>query len=163
MSNTPVMKGDIGDIVNELINKNPQVHYVLIHGCNCFNTMGSGLAARIAKLYPEAKKVDEVTAPADRSKLGTISHVTINQNLSIANVYTQYHYGRDPNTVYLNYDALRNGLKMVTYTFPEELDGGVCILYPEEIGCGLAGGDINEVTEIIDDVLHNRTRIAFKR
>lgn len=163
MSNTPIMKGDIGDIVNELINNNPQVHYVLIHGCNCFNTMGAGLAARIAKLYPEAKKVDEVTAPADRNKLGTISHVTVNQNLSIANVYTQYHYGRDPDTVYLSYGALRDGLKMVTYTFPEELDSGVCILYPQEIGCGLAGGDITEVTEIIDDVLQNRTRIAFKR
>ena len=28
---------------------------IILHGCNCFNTMGAGIAAQIATKFPDAK------------------------------------------------------------------------------------------------------------
>lgn len=40
------VKGDILDVAKE-----HQVD-IIAHGCNCFHTMGAGVAARLAKAYP---------------------------------------------------------------------------------------------------------------
>ena len=42
----------------------------LIHGCNCFHTMGGGIAAKIAKEFPQALAIDKKTIRGDAGKLG---------------------------------------------------------------------------------------------
>ena len=43
---------------------------LIVHGCNCFHTMGAGIAGTIAKQFPYAAKVDrECTAYGDITKL----------------------------------------------------------------------------------------------
>jgi O-acetyl-ADP-ribose deacetylase (regulator of RNase III) len=43
---------------------------IVVHGCNCFNTMGSGIAKQVSIEYPEATIADYETVPGDVNKLG---------------------------------------------------------------------------------------------
>jgi len=45
----------------------------IIHGCNCVNTMGAGIAYQVARFFPEAMQADMKTKRGDISKLGTYS------------------------------------------------------------------------------------------
>lgn len=50
---------------------------VIIHGCNCFHTMGAGIAKQIRQYFPEAYVADLHTGRGDLRKLGSYSHVLI--------------------------------------------------------------------------------------
>lgn len=118
---------------------------VIIHGCNCFNTMGAGIAPQIAKAFPSAYKADQATILGDRSKLGTIS-IGFDSNLKVfvINAYTQFDFkGKKP----IDYAALEHCFKQIKTLFHDKRIG-----YPA-IGCGLAGGDWNIVSKIIDITL----------
>lgn len=117
---------------------------VIAHGCNCFCTMGAGIAKQIRIKYPEAYQVDKITKSGDRNKLGTITYA-VNGNLTIVNCYTQYNYG--PGKVNIDYNALRKCLKEIKKQFT-----GKRIGLPA-IGCGLAGGDYDKLVPIIEEEL----------
>lgn len=121
---------------------------VIVHGCNCFNTMGSGLARQIREQYPKAYIVDQKTLRGDKSKLGTFTYAICGDKLAdpifVVNAYTQYRYGRDK--VYVDYDALEKVFTKICDLFPHEV-----IALPK-IGCGLAGGDWDEVSEILERI-----------
>jgi len=122
---------------------------VIIHGCNCFCTMGAGIAKTIKDIFPEAYKADLNTKKGDRSKLGNISWVkaeTKHGSLIIVNGYTQYDWkgkGRKA-----DYEAIRNVFIKVKNQFT-----GLRIGYPA-IGAGLAGGDWQKISEIIEEELN---------
>jgi O-acetyl-ADP-ribose deacetylase (regulator of RNase III) len=134
---------------------------VVVQGCNCFCTMNSGIAGQIHRDYPEAYEVDcTTTVKGDKNKLGKISYVLTERNgvqFFIVNGYTQYNYGRTPG-VYANYKAIRSVFKEVKQHF-----GHLRIAYPK-IGCGLANGDWNIVSKIIEEELGNcdHTYVEFK-
>jgi len=44
---------------------------VIIHGCNCFCTMGAGIAKLIRDNFPEAYQADLETVVGNKEKLGT--------------------------------------------------------------------------------------------
>jgi O-acetyl-ADP-ribose deacetylase (regulator of RNase III) len=125
-----VTRGDLLEAVG-----NDGLQYML-HGCNCFHAMYGGIAAHIAKRFPEAEKADEDTPYADPSKLGRFStamvtdHPDKEHNFEIINLYTQYESGADfiPSTFKW---AMRNLNKEYT---------GAVIGIPM-IGCGIGGGD----------------------
>ena len=68
---------------------------VIIHGCNCFCTMGAGIAKSIRDRFPAAYDADTATEKGDLKKLGTYSSATIETNqrrFIIVNAYTQYDF-----------------------------------------------------------------------
>lgn len=120
------------------------------HGCNCFNTMNSGIAKQIREEWPQLYKKDCETKSGDKSKLGTYtgSFIYREQNLTafwVLNLYTQYAYGRDK--VYVDYDAIRKCMIKIRQNFLHYRVG------LPKIGCGLAGGDWKIVEKIIEDEL----------
>lgn len=121
---------------------------VIIHGCNCQNTMGAGIAKAIKATFPEAFAADQATKKGDRDKLGTISWATVERDdreLTVVNGYTQFQWrGRG---VKADYDAIRAVMAQVKEQF-----GGRRIGYPT-IGAGLAKGDWNLIAAIIDEEL----------
>lgn len=130
---------------------------VIVHGCNCFNTFGAGIALEVYKTYPNTWMVDQLTERGARSKLGTITYNT-EQNkyypermVTIVNAYTQYRYSRDK--VDVEYDKLLECMETVCKTFDNK------IIAMPKIGCGLAGGDWNIVSEILDTVSNEYNRI----
>ena len=118
---------------------------VIGHCCNCYNTMGAGIAPQIKKAFPEAYAVDCETIAGDDSKLGTISH-TVNSKPIVVNLYGQFDFtGRRSGKMDLDYDALRSALKAMKEKFSGKTFG------LPMIGSGLAGGDWDVIEKIIEE------------
>ncbi len=121
---------------------------VIIHGCNCFCTMGAGIAKAIKSEFPEAFKADQITEKGDKSKLGFFTQATTIRSgypIMVINAYTQFNYrGKG---IKADYDAIRNIFKKLKSEFPGKRFG-----FPL-IGAGLAGGDWDIISEIISEEL----------
>ena len=128
---------------------------VIIHGCNCFNTMGAGVAKGIAKEFPEAYQADRETISGDDTKLGTITYATIytkaNKKLVVINAYTQYNFGREDGVTYVKYHAIMKAFKKVKESFGNQ---GLRFGIPK-IGSGLAGGNWVIIEHIIKNSMIN--------
>lgn len=145
------LKYVMGDLV-----KDANLYDVICHGCNCFTTMGAGIAKFIKKKYPEAYEADKQTKYGDANKLGTITtYHDKNDGVTIVNAYTQYHYKGEG--VLAEYGAIRGCMKEIKKEF-----SGKKIGLPM-IGSGLAGGSWNMIEKIIKDELkgEDMTIIVF--
>lgn len=119
---------------------------VIAHCCNCFCTMGSGIAPQIKTKFPEAYDVDCTTGKGDKAKLGTISY-TENTTPIVVNLYGQYDYtGRRRNEMDLDYQALKSALTMMKEKFAGKRFG------LPKLGAGLAGGDWVVIERILQEV-----------
>jgi O-acetyl-ADP-ribose deacetylase (regulator of RNase III) len=131
---------------------------VIVHGCNCYCTMGAGIAKTLKNIFPEAYDADCKTAKGDKSKLGTYSYATLTKNaheITIINAYTQYHFkGKG---IKADYNAIRSVFKSVKQNFSKKRIG-----YPK-IGAGLAGGNWDIISKIISEELNgeNHTYVEF--
>lgn len=132
---------------------------VIVHGCNCYCTMGAGIAAQIKEEIPQAYAADCATRSGDLSKLGTYTsaHISAPVNLTVVNAYTQSTY-RAGQRVLADYDAIRNVFALIAKDFD-----GLRIGYPA-IGAGLAGGDWGAIYPIIKEQLHDQdhTFVRYK-
>jgi O-acetyl-ADP-ribose deacetylase (regulator of RNase III) len=118
---------------------------VIAHGCNCFCTMGAGIAPQIKAKYPEAYEADCKTTSGDINKLGTITH-TENTTPIVVNIYSQYDTkGRREGKIDLDYEALRSGIRAMKEKFSGKRFG------INRIGSGLAGGDWSIIEKIIEE------------
>jgi O-acetyl-ADP-ribose deacetylase (regulator of RNase III) len=121
--------------------KNNEVD-IIVHGCNCFNTMGAGIAASIAKEFPDAYNADQETVRGDAGKLGCYT-IGMHGRLVIINAYTQYGMSRDGKDVF-EYLAFERVLEKLALRF-----GSYRFGLPM-IGMGLAGGDPERIIPIMD-------------
>lgn len=145
------MKTVKGDLIKMALNGEFDV---IAHGCNCHCCMGAGIADTIANEFPKALIADCKTTVGDDSKLGTYS-VAQERGVTVVNAYTQYNYTY--NKIDVDYDALRSCFKKIKKDF-----SGQRIGYPL-IGAGLAGGDWNIISNIIDEELEgeDHTLVLF--
>jgi O-acetyl-ADP-ribose deacetylase (regulator of RNase III) len=135
-----------GDLIS--LAKNGQFD-VIVHGCNCFCTMGKGIALSVKNSFPQAYMADRETGYGDKAKLGTLSKVCVKSGIhevTIVNAYTQYDYRGPQKNV--DYDAIRSAFKAIKLSFT-----GLRIGYPQ-VGAGLARGDWAAIEAIIADELH---------
>lgn len=114
---------------------------VVIHGCNCFSAMGSGLAPQMAEAFGADKFRMELPDFADNgilvtryNKMGCIDWDTVDLEdgkvLVVVNCYSQYKPGKNG-----DYLALTMCFRKLNVTFK-----GLKLLTPW-IGCGIAGLD----------------------
>ena len=127
---------------------------VIVHGCNCHHTMGAGIARQIKRKYPQAFEADKTTVKGHPGKLGHISQAVIDHSLTVVNAYAQFNLGPD-----LRLDALRACFRKI-----KQLHSGKRIAYPR-IGAGLAGGDWEVISKIIDEELEgeDHTLVEYKK
>lgn len=125
---------------------------VIIHGCNCFHTMGAGIARVIKSAFPEAFEADKETVYGSRHKLGTISTATFQVNdeadsLTVVNAYTQFDFGTNSEyTSPLDYVAVNTCFRNIKDQYGgQHLKFGI-----PRIGAGLAGGDWDLISRIIE-------------
>jgi O-acetyl-ADP-ribose deacetylase (regulator of RNase III) len=114
---------------------------IVVQGCNCFNTMGGGIAREIRERYPVAALVDDETLKGDYTKLGNFTTAFTGKFL-IVNAYTQYNMSQG--TDVFEYTAFQLILEKITFTFPGKRIG---LPY---IGMGLAGGDKDTIIPMIE-------------
>lgn len=131
-----------------LIDMAEQGHFdVVVQGCNCFCTMGSGIAKEIKARYPIAYAVDCKTEAGDRNKLGSYTMAIVDSGdyeFAIINAYTQYAYNRKGETAdHFEYGAFLDVLITLIDTCGEMRIG---LPY---IGMGLAGGDKELILNLI--------------
>lgn len=127
---------------------------VVAHGCNCFCTMGAGIAPQMVEAFGCDKyHYEHIIEKGNINKLGMIdfemrilNQGTGNKRIHVVNAYTQYRYGKnhkDGDDKPLDYDAMRLCFKKMNSIFK-----GKHIGLPK-IGCGLAGGSWSIVKKII--------------
>ncbi len=130
---------------------------VIVHGCNCFCTMGAGIAKSIREIFPEAWEADLATTAGDKAKLGTFTMASVKRNgheLTIVNAYTQYGYAGPGRLA--DYDAVRRVFASLKQNFSGRRFG-----YPK-IGAGLAKGDWNMIRNIIDEELDGENHVLVE-
>jgi O-acetyl-ADP-ribose deacetylase (regulator of RNase III) len=114
---------------------------IVVQGCNCFCTMGGGIAREIRERYPMAATVDNETLKGDYNKLGNYTTAFTGKFL-IVNAYTQYNMSQG--TDVFEYTAFQLILEKLTFVYPGKRFG---LPY---IGMGLAGGDKDSIIPMIE-------------
>jgi O-acetyl-ADP-ribose deacetylase (regulator of RNase III) len=140
---------------------------VIAHGVNCQGVMGGGVALAIRKMYPvvykeyqerlnETRKLYEREFPSSTFEtqqfLGHVQFVSTTQvdlsynpPLVIANCFTQDFYGTDERHV--DYEAVAQCFAVLNQRVKLYTDKPLNI---PKIGAGLAGGDWNVISAIIE-------------
>lgn len=116
---------------------------VIAHGCNCFNTMSSGIAYSIRKFFPEAYKADCNSELSHIDKLGSFTKMEYPE-LTVYNLYSQFTYNASIKP--LDYEALALALRKMIYDLRERPVGKMGIPL---IGFGLAGGKLERIIPIL--------------
>ena len=126
-------------------------HGIIVHGCNAQGKMASGVAKDVRARYPQAYDAYMKEYEANGLKLGHIVWARVSDDplLGIANGITQKFYGRDPNTVYVNYDAVAAVFEEVGKIARKH---NLPVHYPK-IGAGLGNGDWAIIEPLINKAL----------
>lgn len=131
---------------------------VITHGCNCFCTMGAGIAVVMKENFDCDKfPMEDSKYMGDINKLGMIDYETqwiktksSLTKLVVVNSYTQYNYGRnhlDGVDKPVDYEAIKLCMRKINHIFK-----GKTIGLPK-IGAGLAGGHWPWIKVIIETEL----------
>lgn len=118
---------------------------IIVHGCNCKNTMGSGIAKQIKDRYPEAYRADTEYSKniLPYHRLGNFSRAKVG-SFTIINAYTQYDYlprGQD----HFEYASFAVILQKLAHYWGDYNFG-----FPY-IGMGLAGGDSDRIFDMLEE------------
>lgn len=133
---------------------------IIVHGANCFNTMGGGIARQIRERYPIAARVDAETRRGDYNKLGNWTESQAGdyfddkiyevsnkrppeKRFTIINAYTQYNMSTGEDV--FEYIAFELILQKLAYQYPNKRYG-----FPL-IGQGLARGDPDRINQMLED------------
>lgn len=120
---------------------------IVVQGCNCFNTMGSGIARQIREQYPQAATADWKTEQGDINKLGNYTSCiagSVNEFV-IINAYTQFGFNKAGESAdvfeYTSFELILQKLAAVY---------GECNFGFPYIGMGLAGGDKQRIIGLLE-------------
>lgn len=124
---------------------------VIVHQVNCMGRMGSGVAGQLKAKYPIV--YDDYVDMCRHSRssdelLGCYSIVPVNDILVVVNAFTQLCYGYDGRT-YTSYGAIKMVFNSLIKSLEDVGINPTNIYIPYKYGCGLGGGDWNEVQKII--------------
>lgn len=134
--------------------------HIVAHQVNSQGVMGSGIAKSIKENYTKAY-TEYLKHPLmkQREILGECQIVDCDTKI-VANIFGQFFYGRNPNTVYTEKEALKKGLIALKEYAKEN---NLIVSMPYKIGCGLANGDWeNEIYPMIKDIFSDYYVILYK-
>lgn len=135
--------------------------WIIGHGCNCFTTMGNGIAPLIKAAFPYAYQEDLHTEKGDKSKLGSFSigdpyETDYGDGPIVFNLYSQYGFwGRNKGLRDLDYNALYDALNSMAERL-HQYDHGDADCHTiglPKIGAGLAHGDWDIIELMIKKTL----------
>ncbi len=142
-------------LVGDATNLKTLGNKVVVHCCNDIGAWGKGFVLAISKRWPKAELAyrDWYKNRANNDfALGSVQLVQVEQDIWIANLIGQNGIRSKSNLVPIRYDAIEQGLEQVA-SFA--LINNASIHMPR-IGCGLAGGNWQNISTIIDKTLINK-------
>lgn len=132
---------------------------VIVHGCNCMNVMGGGIAREIRERFPMAFDADVEATKIWKhpiAKLGNFSYAAIHGNklpFIIINAYTQVNTSNTEDV--FEYESFSLILrKLLTLAIK-----GTRFGFPY-IGMGLAGGDKTRIMPMLEDFAAKATELG---
>lgn len=132
---------------------------IICHQVNCIGAMGAGLALQIRKKWSivyEKYQSDCLPFKSCPDKLlGHVLDVMVEPNIVVANCYGQVYPGRNLMTSYKAWDIMLNKVQDLGTYFSLDLH------FPYMMGCGLAGGDWNVMSEKIERLFGKSQTKAF--
>lgn len=121
---------------------------IIAHGVNCKGVMGAGVASAIRDRWPAVYYCYERNTRLGDQLLGSCHIIRVDEDLWVANCYSQLSYGGD-GARYASVDALKRSLEFV---FSHATATGLEIHAPR-MGAGLGGLDwATEVLPIFEDL-----------
>jgi O-acetyl-ADP-ribose deacetylase (regulator of RNase III) len=118
----------------------------IIHGCNSHGVMRSGVAYVLRDKYPSAFQDYNDSYNSYGLELGAIVVSVQEDGNVIHNAITQKDYGRDPSRGYVSYWAIAEVFRKIN-------QWGIKEIAMPKIGAGLANGDWNVISAIIENTL----------
>ena len=126
---------------------------LIVHICNDIGGWGKGFVLAISKKWKKPEqKYREWFKSQEKFGLGEVQFVNVESDLSIANMIGQHKIKKNNGKIPIRYKAVRDCLNKVAL-FANENNFSV---HMPRIGCGLAGGNWNEIESIIKEELINR-------
>jgi O-acetyl-ADP-ribose deacetylase (regulator of RNase III) len=126
---------------------------LIVHICNDIGGWGKGFVLAISKKWKKPEQnYREWFKSQENFRLGEVQFVIVESHLSIANMIGQHKIKRNNGKIPIRYEAVRDCLHKVAL-FSNENNFSV---HMPRIGCGLAGGNWNEIELIIKEELINR-------
>lgn len=147
------------------------VDYV-IHQTNCMHCMGAGVAAQIARKFPEVVQADNDTQFGDKNMLGKIVAVKVDTGSrlnTIINLYAQFEPGAFSNNEELQERLTALKQCLIRVKAHAMYDGAITdkvirIGVPWLVGCGISGLPVEGVFKIFESVFSesaNKIQIVF--
>lgn len=141
------------EIINGDITKVATSGYIL-HQVNCLSAMGAGVALSISNKWPVVRfEYLKFSKNIEKPKylLGQMQYVKVERDLIVINSFTQLYYGNSyyDNETYTNEDLLIKNIKIAS---DKAKLNNKKLFIPYLIGCGLAGGNWNNIFKNIKDI-----------
>lgn len=127
----------------------------LIHGCNSKGVMGSGVAKVLREKYPQAYQDYNDVYNSNGLSLGDVIVSVQDDGKIIHNAITQKDYGRRDDRVYVSYWAIAEVFRKIN-------QWGIKEIAMPKIGAGLANGDWNVISAIIENTLIDTKPIVYE-
>jgi hypothetical protein len=135
---------------------------IVPHVCNNVNAFGAGFAGQVADLYPEVKANFHMLG--QKAKLGHVQFINVRSDkkyrhsIIFANMIAQNKLINAKNKRPLNYAALAYSMNEVR-SFAKNLQSNnetnKVEIHAPKFGSGLAGGNWNFISELINDVWYD--------
>ena len=123
---------------------------IIAHVCNDFGQWGKGFVLPLGKRYPKAEKQYREWARRSTEPpfvLSQVQFVEVEPQSWVANMVGQYGIARRGSLPPVRYEAIRECLKRVCAFAMEQK----AYVQMPRIGCGLAGGNWEEVCSMAED------------
>lgn len=123
----------------------------ICHQVNCQGVMGAGVALAIRKKWESVYHTYFQAYKNGELKLGNVIFVSVTPHICVANLCGQEFYGRKG--TYTDYTALDKAIYQISITRNKanQTTGTLTPVYfPNNMGCGLAGGNWKIVSKIIE-------------
>ena len=124
---------------------------IIVHVCNDIGKWGRGFVLAVSRRWAEPERVFKASfnSGAD-SRLGDVQFVQVEPGMTVANVIGQHGIAsRVGGTPPVRYDAIRLGLEAVA----KRASTMHSSVHMPRIGCGLAGGEWQQVEQIVSSTL----------
>lgn len=137
-----------GDVINvaRTVRDSGCNHVIIPHVCNNLGVMGAGVAAALAREWPQILPPYEAVCARHNNPLGMTPSFEVEPNLWVCNMIAQSGLGRSKTP--LRYGALVHCMEHVSNL---AFTRAMCIVAPM-FGSGLAGGDWSVIEHLINEI-----------
>ena len=138
--------------IGDATNPQTQGNKLIVHCCNDIGAWGKGFVVAISKRWPKAEKAYREWYK-DRNDndfaLGEVQFVQVQTDIWVANLIGQHGIASKQNPFPIRYGAIEQGLdKVADFAIVNQ-----CSVHMPRIGCGLAGGNWQQIASIIEQTL----------